>query len=269
LAGEVMAADETTCIETELAEDGGLLHIRLAGGKGNILDMAMMGAIERALDGHRDDPALKLILISSTPKYFSFGASIEEHTKDRVSSMLPSFHRFIRAVASYPVPVAALVEGRCLGGAFELVLACRFVFATKKAIFGCPEIKLGVYAPVLAALGPHRLGAPTAERLLLTGADFSAAEAQRLGWLTELVDEGKAPQEAALNWYRTQLGPLSALSLRQANLAAQEGGGLAAALATPIDQVEKRYLDELVPSHDGNEGISAFLEQRKPKWTNS
>ncbi len=264
-----MATDDTSRIETELVEDGGLLHIRLAGGKGNILDMAMMGDIERALDGHRDDQALKLILISSSPKYFSFGASIEEHTKDRVGSMLPSFHRFIRAVASYPVPVAALVEGRCLGGAFELVLACRFVFGTTKAIFGCPEIKLGVYAPVLAALGPHRLGAPTAERLLLTGADLTAAEAQQRGWLTELLEEGKPPQQSVLDWYRSQLAPLSALSLRQANQAAHDGGGLGQALATPIDLVEKRYLGELVPSHDGNEGITAFMEQRKPKWTNS
>ncbi len=264
-----MAAEDHTRIETELGEDGSLLHIRLAGGKGNILDMAMMGDIERALDSHRDDQALKLVLISSSPKFFSFGASIEEHTKDRVGSMLPSFHRFIRAVASHPVPVAALVEGRCLGGAFELVLACRFVFATSKALFGCPEIKLGVYAPVLAALGPHRLGAPTAERLLLTGGELTAAEAKQLGWLTEIVDEAETPLEGVLDWVRAKLGPLSAFSLRQTNQAAHECGGLSEILATSIDRAERRYLEELVPSHDGNEGIDAFMAQRKPKWTNA
>jgi len=265
-----MASSEAyTRIETEHAEDGGLLHIRLAGGKGNILDMAMMGDIERALKAHQDEPALKLVLISSSPKYFSFGASIEEHTKDKVGDMLSAFHQFIRAVARCPVPVGALVEGRCLGGAFELVLACRFVFATPKAIFGCPEIKLGVYAPVLAAIGAHRLGAPTAERLLLTGADLTAPEAQQLGWLAALLDGDEPPAEGALAWFRTHLAPLSAFSLRQANQAARECGGLDDALDRPIERAERRYLGQLVPSHDGNEGITAFMKQQKPEWTDS
>ncbi len=261
-------SEDYTRIETELAEDGGLLHIRLAGGKGNILDMAMMGDIERALSSHQDDSALKLILISSSPKYFSFGASIEEHTKDKVGDMIPAFHQFIRTVARCPVPVGALVEGRCLGGAFELVLACRFVFATPRAIFGCPEIKLGVYAPVLAAIGAHRLGGPTAERLLLTGADLSAGEAQNLGWLTELLEGEEPPLQGMLSWFRTHLAPLSAFSLRQANHAARECGGLDDALDRPIKRAEQRYLGKLVPSHDGNAGITAFMKQEKPEWTN-
>jgi DHA2 family multidrug resistance protein len=67
--------------------------------------------------------------------------------------MLAAFHRTIRAVAAFPVPVAALVEGRCLGGAFELALACHYLFAKESAVFACPEVKLGVVPPVLAVLG--------------------------------------------------------------------------------------------------------------------
>jgi cyclohexa-1,5-dienecarbonyl-CoA hydratase len=95
--------------------------------------------------------------------------------------MLAGFHAMIRQVAAYPVPIAALVEGSCLGGAFELILACHFVFAAPSAVLGCPEIKLGVFPPVLAAIGSHRLGGPLAERLVMTGASIDAAVAERAG----------------------------------------------------------------------------------------
>ncbi|MBZ5522125.1 MAG: enoyl-CoA hydratase/isomerase family protein, partial [Acidobacteriia bacterium] len=69
---------------------------------------------------------------------------------DRVRDAIVGGH-VIELGDGYPVPVAALVEGRCLGGAFELALCCHFVFAARSAVFACPEIKLGVFPPVLAA----------------------------------------------------------------------------------------------------------------------
>jgi cyclohexa-1,5-dienecarbonyl-CoA hydratase len=252
-------------IAVRLLEDERVLSLTLAGGKGNILDMAMMGELSQALHEHRDRQRLKLVLLSAAGKHFSFGASVEEHTQDQVARMLPAFHGLIRQVATYPVPVAALVQGRCLGGSFELVLACHFVFAAPDAIFGCPEIKLGVLPPVLAAIGAHRLGGATAERLLLTGADLPAADAARIGWAVVLDGEGELPDQL-LRWYEAQLAPLSAYALRQATAAAREYGGLYDALGG-LDRAERLYLDRIVPSHDGNEGITAFIERRKPEFT--
>ena len=94
--------------------------------------------------------------------------------------MLAAFHALIRTVADYPVPLAAVVQGQCLGGAVELVLACQFVFATASARFACPEIKLGVLPPVLAAIGPLRLGHAVSERLLLSGDSLDAEAAHQL-----------------------------------------------------------------------------------------
>jgi cyclohexa-1,5-dienecarbonyl-CoA hydratase len=168
-------------------------------------------------------------------------------------------------VALAQVPVAALVEGPCLGGAFELALACHLVFATPKATFGCPEIKLGVFPPVLAAIGAQQLGGAVADRLVLTGGDLSAAEAKATGWLTLLIEEGD-PKEVVRTWYRDNLAPLSAFSLRRATWAARHAGGMFERLGEPLARAEKHYLEVLVPSHDGNEGIAAFLERRKPSW---
>lgn len=260
-------------LEVGVLEEGSVLDIRLAGGKGNILDTAMMQEISRALDEHRDDEALRLVLIRGADKNFSFGASIEEHTKDRVGDMLPKFHGLIRKMCGFPVPMAALVHGRCLGGAFELVLSCQFVFATEDAVFSCPEIKLGVFPPVLAVLGPQRLGAATAERLLLCGGELDAKGAERIGWLSRIVPQGEIGDgealAAVLSWYKDALAPLSPFSLRQATRAIRQHGGLLDAVGAHLDAAEKQYLGELAQSHDGNEGIEAFIARRKPVWSNA
>src|SRR5690606_27870407 len=128
---------------------------------------------------------------------------------------LRAFHACIRAVARHPIPVAAIVQGQCLGGAFELVISCHFVFCAPTAKLGCPEVKLGVFPPVLAALGPLLLGHATSERLMLTGAVLDAEEARHVGLSPRTI----ARREDVLAWYRESLAPLSAYAIRQATRA--------------------------------------------------
>lgn len=256
----------TNYTQTSYDEALSVLSIKLSAGKANILGMAMMDEMGDALRQHADRSSMRMVLLSGGDENFSFGAAIDEHTKDRIGTMLPAFHSLIRMVASYPVPVVALVRGRCLGGAFELVLACHFVFATSDARFACPEIKLGVFPPVLAALGPARLPQPVVERLVLTGAEMDAAEAHRLGFVSAIVGHEKDAQEEVLSWYRASLGSFSASSLRHAVRASRAAGGLLDRLGKPLDLAERAYLDELCATHDGHEGIVAFMERRKPVW---
>jgi len=255
-------------IDVTLGEGGTLLQIRLNRPKGNILTQAMMREIDEALAGHREDPDLRLVVLRGTGGHFSFGASIEEHRQDRVREMLHDFHALARAIAAYPVPVAAVVEGRCLGGAFELVLCCHLVFATSSARFACPEITLGVFPPVLAAAGAARLGGALAERLVLTGQEIDAAEAHRAGFVAQVFDDAARVDELLIAWYRATLRPLSAYALRQAVSAARRGSGLVAALGETLDEIERQYLDRVATSHDGNEGIEAYIARRAPVWTN-
>lgn len=257
-------------ITVALDEDAGVLSITLRSGKGNIVNMAMMSEIRAALDAHEKNQSLRLVLLEGGDSNFSYGAAIEEHTRDRIAEMLPAFHAFIRHVALYPIPIAALVRGRCLGGAFELVLACHFVFATKSAKFACPEIKLGVFPPVLAALGPARLPQPVVDRLVLTGAEMDAVEGARLGFVAAIVGESDGNgRDDVLAWYRSTLAPLSASSLRHAVRVVRRAGGIADRIGAPLDLAERLYLDELCATHDGHEGITAFMQQRKPAWRHS
>lgn len=261
-AGAVAAAT----VREDLLESGTVLRIVLDRPKGNVLTMEMMRRIGGVLASHEGDRHLRLVVLRGAGGNFSFGASIEEHRKDQAPAMLAAFHGLVREIAAYPVPVAALVEGRCLGGAFELALACHFVVAARNAVFGCPEVKLGVFPPVLAVLGPGRLGAALAERLLLTGEDAGAEELARAGFVTARFDAGADAEAALLEWYRAKLSGLSAFALRQATRAARSGAGTTKLLTEALADVEGRYLDLVLASHDGNEGIEAFLARRAPRW---
>lgn len=256
-------------IRTSLVADGAVLSVLLDQPKANVLSMAMMTEIADALVAHRDANSLKLVVLRGAGGNFSFGASVPEHKRETAAAMLKQFHGLVRRVAGYVVPVASLVEGRCLGGAFELVLASHFVFATPNAVFACPEIKLGVIPPVLSVLGPSRLGAPLAEQMLLTGAEIDARRAHAAGLVAEIVPDGRDPEEWLLAWFTRTLAPLSAFSLREATWAAREGAGIRTQLGSTLDAVEARYVERLLPSHDGNEGIEAFLAKRTPKWVDA
>lgn len=256
----------TDRIRVERERDGRVLTLVIDHPKGNVLDRRTMLELDAVLAEHAADGALKLVTLRGAGRHFSFGASIEEHRPAEAASMLATFHALVRHVARYPVPVVALVDGRCLGGAFELVLCCHFVLATQQAVFACPEIQLGVVPPVLAALGAWRLGAPAAERLVLTGGELDAAEARRLGLVSEIVAAGDDLALAASRFYDARLAGLSAFALREAVAALRETPAVAALLDEGLAAAEHRYLERIVPSYDGNEGIEAFLEKRAPVW---
>jgi cyclohexa-1,5-dienecarbonyl-CoA hydratase len=266
LAASASAKRVYQMLRASLSEDDTVLSVTLDHPKGNILSVAMIDELEAVLVEHSELASLRLVILRGAGGNFSFGASVPEHTREQAPRMLAAFHRFVRMLAAYPVPVAALVEGRCLGGAFEVVLCCHFIFAAQNAVFACPEIKLGVFPPVLAVLGPLRLPSAAAERLLLTGDEIDAATAGMLGMVTAVLGTDKEPLDAVLEWYRAKLRPLSAFTIRQTTLAGREESPLMKALGTPLSIAEKRYLWTLMPSHDANEGIAAFMERRRPVW---
>jgi cyclohexa-1,5-dienecarbonyl-CoA hydratase len=251
-------------VRVDLLEDGALLRVLLDRPKGNVLTTGMAEAVRAALLAHQGAPRLKMVCLRGAGGHFSYGASIEEHREPAMAALLGSSHDLARAVASYPVPVAALVEGRCLGGAFELVLCCHLVFATKDARFAWPEIKLGVFPPLAAAVAPLRLGA-LADRLILTGEEVDAQVLRGAGFVAAVLDDGD-PERALVEWHRARLGPLSVFAIRQATQALRWGSKLLEALERPLARTEAQYLERVLPSHDGREGIGAFLEHREPRW---
>ena len=232
--------------------------------KGNIVTADMVAALRSALEAVGENPHLKLITIEGAGGDFSFGASIPEHAADQIGRVLPEMHALIYDLLDAPAPTAALVRGRCLGGGFELALACDFILAEEGATFGLPEIALGVFPPAAAALLPMRVGAAPATRAILTGEPTDAATWHAKG-LVEFVAPRGELQRAADRWFATHLAPRSASALRHAAAAARMG--LAAHVREVLPRLERLYLDDLMRTQDAAEGVAAFLAKRSPSWT--
>jgi cyclohexa-1,5-dienecarbonyl-CoA hydratase len=258
-------AYETINVKTRF--DGQVTEIALGPPPANILTSQMMRELSAEVERHRGDDAgsVKAIVVAGEGKHFSFGASVEEHTADRVRYMLPGFHKLIGEFLECPVPTIAKVRGRCLGGAFELVLACSVVIADADAGLGVPEIKLGVLPPVAGVLLPFMVGQSAASEIVLSGEEFSAADMNWFGVVGRVADDDL--DGAVDEFIENNLLPKSASSLRYANRLGMST--LAAHYRAHIAAAERLYLDELMSTHDANEGIQSFLEKRKPEWKNA
>jgi cyclohexa-1,5-dienecarbonyl-CoA hydratase len=232
---------------------------------GNILTRDLVAEIRAVLEDLQYTPALRLLAIEGAGNDFSFGASVSEHAPDRIAQVLPEFHALIRELVTLPVATAAVVRGRCLGGGFELALACDFVCAADDASFGLPEIALGVFPPAASVLLPVRAGAGRSTRAILAGEATSAAEWRRAGVVSWSAPAGEL-DEAVSAWFDRTLGRYSAEALRHAVRVARLP--VAAAIERHLDEIEQLYLNDLMLTHDAREGVQAFIERRPPHWRN-
>lgn len=244
-----------------LDRDGALLRLRLARPKANICDAEMIAALQAALDAHRGAHGLRGVLLDHEGPHFSLGASVHEHLADRCAAMLASLHALILTLAEFPAPVLVSVRGYCLGGGIEIALAGGPIFAGRAAVFGQPEIRLGVFAPAASCLLPWRVNAIDAEDLLCSGRDVGVDEAKAMGLVFRVDDD---PEAAALAYFDTHLATRSASSLAHAMQAVR--APRVRELRQRLAEVERLYLDRLMITHDANEGLAAFIAKRPPAW---
>lgn len=236
----------------------------LAHPKGNIITLEMVQALRAALEANAQNHRLKLLTIEGAGSDFSFGASIPEHSADRIGEVLPEMHTLIYDLLDAPAVTAAVVRGRCLGGGFELALACDFILASDDATFGLPEIALGVFPPAGSVLLPWRVGGARGAAAALTGEVRSAVEWQAAG-LVHVLGPAAGLDAAVSEWFARHYEARSAASLRHAAAAVRVA--LASHVREVLPQVERLYLDELMGTQDAVEGIRAFMEKRPPVWT--
>ena len=251
-------------------QEGALLRLRLARPKANIVDAAMIAALDAAFAEHlpRADlrgvlpgAALRGVLIDAEGPNFSFGASVEEHLPGNCAAMLAALHALLLRMLEAPVPILLAVRGQCLGGGLEVALAGTLIFAAPDAKFGQPEIRLGVFAPFASAVLPERVARAVAEEMLLSGRSLGAEEALRAGLVTALADD---PEAAARAWFAAQLADKSAAALRCAVQAARLD--FVDRVRDRLARLERLYLDELMSTNDASEGLTAFIARRPPHW---
>ncbi len=236
-------------------------HITLNNPPLNVIDVQMMDELRAALEQIDLRAEISVIVFAGSEHAFSSGVDVAVHTPDKVREMLTVFHSVIRSVVNNSKLTIASVRRHCLGGGAELALICDVVYASPDSIWGFPEIKLACYAPVASVALSAIVGQKLAAELLLTGRTLSGQEALEAGLVNGLADDpetlvGECVQRVS------QLSPV-ALGLAKKAFYAWDSIHFDKGLA----RAEQIYHDELMKTADAQEGIAAFIERRRPKWT--
>jgi len=250
-------------VSVSFSHDRSRAAFRIFHPKGNIITAEIVEALRPALENAAQNPHLKLVTIEGEGADFSFGASVPEHAPDQIGRVLPLMHALIKDLLEVPAVTAAIVRGRCLGGGFELALACDLIFAADTAMFGLPEIVLGVFPPAASALLPARVGYARATRAVLSGESRPTAYWANAG-LIELAAPAGELESRVDSWFDEHLAPKSAAALRHASAAVR--AGLLAHVRDTLPGLERLYLEDLMRTYDAPEGIEAFLQKRAPHW---
>jgi len=221
----------------------------------------MIAALKRELAARSGTTGILAALLDAEGPSFSFGASVEEHLAERCAQMLSSLHSLVLDMVEWRAPILVAVRGQCLGGGLEVALAGSLIFAGRDARFGQPEMQLGVFAPAASCLLPPRIGQAAAEDLLFSGRSIGAEDALAIGLVHAIADD---PEAAALEYFDAHFAKKSAASMACAVAAAR--GAYAPSLRRRLAEVEELYLEDLMKTHDANEGLAAFLAKRPPDW---
>ncbi len=204
-----------------------------------------------------------MVVYSSLPVVYSAGADIKAFTKmdspEKGAELIDNGHALLRELGQSRVSTIAAVNAIAYGGGCELAMACDFRVAADSAVFGQPEINLGI----IPGFGgtqrlPRLVGEAKAKEMNLTGDAMLAREAREHGLADDLVPDEQL-LEVAISWAR-KLGGQAPLAVEQVKLVSNKGD-----LDHGID-AEKQGFAEVFLSEDGREGIAAFLQKRQAQW---
>jgi cyclohexa-1,5-dienecarbonyl-CoA hydratase len=248
-------------VDVRMEQDDSLARVVLNAPKGNILDAAMIDDLTAAIREVGVRATVKLLVLEGAGGHFSFGARVEEHRREACRAMIPQFGRLFLAWIEHAVPTLAAVRGQCLGGGMEVALFCNWVIAHPQAKFGQPEIRLGVFPPVAALILPMLAGQAVSDDLCLTGRTVGAQEAQGMGLVQSVAEDVEAAVQA---FFAAHLRAQSAAALRLALRASRHQFNRTFQEQWP--RLERLYLEDLMSTHDANEGIEAFIAKRPPVW---
>jgi methylglutaconyl-CoA hydratase len=211
---------------------------------------------------------IRAVVIAGAGKMFCAGADVtwmaktvhyteEENLRDAMA-----MSRMFAAINQLPVAVIGRIQGAALGGGAGLAAVCDIVVAEDAALFGFTETKLGILPAVISPFALAKIGQSPARELFLTGARFSAARAKEIG-LVQQVTAAASLDDAVARYVEELLtaGP-EAVAAAKALIPNVWGRPIADAMPITAAAIASRRV-----SPEGQEGLRAFLEKRKPSWS--
>ncbi len=213
---------------------------------------------------------IRAVVIAGAGKVFCAGADVTwmaktvHYTEDENLRDAMAMSRMFAAINELPVAVLGRIQGAALGGGAGLAAVCDIVVADDAALFGFTETRLGILPAVISPFALAKIGQAAARELFLTGARFSAARAREIGLVHQVV--AAAEMDGAVDRYLVELtsaGP-DAIAAAKALIPNVWGRSIADAMPITAAAIAARRV-----SNEGQEGLRAFLEKRKPSWTAS
>ena len=251
----------------EVTQEGAVKTIRLDRPKAlNALCTPMMKEIAHALSTAQEDSSIGCVILTGSEKAFAAGADIKEMQDNNYISIYKSddFANYHDAPSRFRKPLIAAVSGYALGGGCELAMMCDFIIASETAKFGQPEINLAVMPGIGGTQRlTHAIGKAKAMDMCLTGRMMDADEAERAGLVSRVV-----PQDELMP---TVLDAATKIAAQSQPIAMMTKETLNAAFEMPLAQglkFERRLFQSMFTTEDQKEGMSAFVEKRKPHFKN-
>jgi methylglutaconyl-CoA hydratase len=253
----------------QLHRDGQVARLRMARPQvHNAFDAGLIAELTAALQQVATDAGVRALVLEAEGASFSAGADLNwmrgmaaaSEEANREDSL--ALARLMRTLDELPKPTIARVQGAAFGGGVGLVACCDIAIAAEGAKFGLTESKLGLLPAVISPYVVAAIGPRHARRYFATAEIFDAAEALRIGLLHEVVDadalDAAVQAQVAL---LLKAGPEAAASAKQLVRAA-----CAHADGNRHDADNAALIARLRVSPEGQEGLSAFLDKRKPRW---
>lgn len=236
--------------------------------KHNALNDVIIKKLHHSIHKAIDNPEIKIIVLTANGEHFSSGAdlnwmanqthaSLEENIEDA-----KSLANLMYALYHSPKPTIAAVHGSAFGGAIGLVAACHIVIAADTARFCFSEVKLGLIPAVISPYVINAIGVRNARYYYLTAQNFDAVKAKSLGLCHEVVSANnlQSSVDALINTLKRN-GPKA---LRETNLYLKQFE--AKQITQELANLTAEKIAKLRQSSEGQEGMKAFLEKRKPNW---
>jgi enoyl-CoA hydratase/carnithine racemase len=226
----------------------------------NAISLETIDLFLQHLDEAEADPAVRVIQITGTgDKAFCAGADLGGHEAGQIRAGFERYAELLKKLAACPMPVVARVNGACLAGGMGLMLACDIVIARDDARFGTPEVNVGLWPMMIGALIFRNMLRKPAMEMVLLGKKLSSDQAQEMGLITRAV----APERLDLE-VKQALQDLAQKSPIGMKIGKQAFHAMAdMPFEDAIDYLSGK-IAEVASTEDAKEGITAFIEKRKP-----
>lgn len=233
----------------------------------NAFDDVLISELTRAFLSFTNDRETRIVVLAGEGPTFCAGADVEwmkragAYSQAENEADAEKMARMLRAIDACPKPVIALAHGAAIGGGVGLVAAADIAIAAEGTVFSLAEVKLGILPSVISPYVLRAIGARQARDLFLTGDRFDAREAYRIGLVHQVVPAGE--METACEKKIASLLSSGPEAVSVAKRLIEQVAGKTPEEAMPLTV---RTIAERRASPEAKEGLSAFLEKRRPAW---